>query len=150
LAAGCGILAQHVDTTGPVVAAEEKGQFAVGYNADMSNVAPHAYLTAPVWNWGVYLTAAVQQVIDGTWKPENSLMGLKEGICDLAPLSANCAAGTQEAIDAAKAKILDGSFNVFTGPIKDNTGAEKVAAGQTLANADILGITWFVDGITVG
>jgi basic membrane protein A len=77
-------------------------------------------------------------------------MGLKEGICDIAPLTANCAAGTQEAIDAAKAKILDGSFNVFSGPIKDNTGAEKVAEGQTLSNADILGITWFVDGITVG
>jgi basic membrane protein A len=98
----------------------------------------------------VYMTAAVQQVIDGTWKPENSLMGLAEGLCDLAPLTANCAAGTQEAIDAARAKILDGSLNVFAGPIKDNTGAEKVAEGQTLANGDILGVTWFVDGITVG
>jgi hypothetical protein len=39
---------------------------------------------------------------------------------------------------------------VFTGPIVDNTGAEKVAEGQTLESADILGITWFVDGITVG
>jgi len=150
LAEGCGILSQHVDTTGPVVAAEEKGAFAVGYNADMSNVAPHAYLTAPVWDWSVYVTDTVQKVIDGTWKPENSLMGLSEGLCGLAPLSANCAAGTQEAVDAAKAKILDGSLNVFSGPIKDNTGAEKVAAGQTLTNDEIRGITWFVDGITVG
>ncbi len=150
LAAGCGILSQHCDTTGPVVAAEEKGLFAVGYNADVSSVAPKAYLTAPIWNWGVYMTAAAQQVIDGTWKPENSLMGLAEGLCDLAPLTANNAPGAQEAIDAARAKILDGSLTVFAGPIKDNTGAEKVAAGQTLSNGDILGTTWFVEGITVG
>ena len=150
IAAGCGILSQHCDTTGPVVAAEEKGLFAVGYNADVSDVAPKAYLTAPVWHWGVYLTDAVQKVIDGTWTPENSLMGLSEGVCDLAPLTANCAEGTAEAIEAARAKILDGSLNVFAGPIKDNTGAEKVAEGQALANGDILGITWFVEGITVG
>ena len=111
---------------------------------------PDAYLTAPIWNWGVYMTDAVQKVIDGTWTPENSLMGLKEGLCDLAPLTANCAKGTQEAVDTAKAKILDGSFNVFTGPITDNAGEVKVAEGQSLTNDEILGITWFVDGITVG
>ena len=77
-------------------------------------------------------------------------MGLAEGVCDIAPLTANNAPGAQEAIDAARAKILDGSLNVFAGPIKDNTGAEKVAEGQTLSNGDILGITWFVEGITVG
>ena len=98
----------------------------------------------------VYLTDAVQKVIDGTWTAENSLMGLSEGLCDLAPLTANCAEGTAEAIEAARAKILDGSLNVFAGPIKDNTGAEKVAEGQTLSNGEILGTTWFVEGITVG
>ncbi len=150
IAAGCGLLSQHCDTTGPVVAAQEKGLFAVGYNADVSDVAPDAYLTAPVWHWGVYLTDAVQKVVDGTWAPENSLMGLAEGICDIAPLTANCAVGTAEAIEAARAKILDGSLNVFSGEIKDNTGEIRVAEGESLTSGDILGITWFVDGITVG
>lgn len=149
LALGCDVISQHCDTTGPVVAAEEKGVWAVGYNADVTDVAPTAYLTAPIWNWGVYVTSAVQSVIDGTWAPENSLMGMSEGLVDLAPLTANCAEGTQEAIDAAKATILDGSFGVFVGPINDNTGAEQVAEGTTLTPAEILNVSWFVEGITV-
>jgi basic membrane protein A len=150
VAAGCGILSQHCDTTGPVVAAEEKGLFAVGYNADVADVAPNAYLTAPVWHWGIYLTDAVQKVIDGTWTPENSLMGLAEGLCDLAPLTDNCAEGTAEAIEAARAKILDGSLEVFAGPIVDNTGAVKVDEGAALSIDEILTTAWFVEGITVG
>jgi len=146
---GCDVLAQHCDTTGPVAAANERGVWAVGYNSDMSAAGPNSYLTAPVWNWGVYVTEAVQKVIDGTWTPENSLMGMKEGLVGLAPLSANCADGTAAAIDAAQAKILSGDFGIFVGPIVDNTGKTVVAEGQTLTPAEILGITWFVQGITV-
>ena len=149
VAAGCDVISQHCDTTGPVVAAEEAGIWAVCYNADVSNVAPDAYLTAPIWNWGAYVTDAVQSVIDGTWVPENSLMGMKEGLVDLAPLTANNVQGTEEAVEAARASILDGSFGVFVGPINDNTGAERVAAGITLTPGEILGISWFVEGITV-
>ncbi len=150
IAAGCGILAQHCDTTGPVVAAQENGLFAVGYNANVEEFGPDAVLTAPVWNWGIYVTDAVQKVIDGTWTPENSLMGLSEGLVGLAPLTKNCAEGTEEAILTATESILNGSFGVFVGPINDNTGAEKVPAGTTLTPAEILQINWFVEGITVG
>lgn len=149
LADGCGVISQHVNTTGPVVAAAEKGQFAVGYNADMADVAPDAYLTAPIWNWSVYLTSAVQSIIDGTWTPENYLGGMTEGLVDIVPLTKNCAPGTAEAVEAARASILDGSFGIFEGPIYDNEGNLQVAEGQTLTPSEILGILWFVDGITV-
>ncbi len=150
VAAGCGIISQHCDTTGPVVAAQENKLYAVGYNADVTESGPDAVLTSPVWTWGIYLTDAVQKIIDGTWAPENSLMGLKEGIVGLAPLTKNVAEGTQEAVDAAAKTILDGSFGVFVGPISDNTGTEKVPEGTTLTPGEILVIDWFVDGITVG
>ncbi|MEG2858582.1 MAG: BMP family ABC transporter substrate-binding protein [Clostridia bacterium] len=149
IADGCGILSQHCDTTGPVVACEESKLFAVGYNADVTDVAPNAYLTAPIWNWEAYLTTAVQQVIDGTWKPENVLMGMSDGLVDIAPLTKNVSSGTAEKIEEARAKILDGSFGVFVGPISDNAGNLQVAEGQTLTPAEILGISWFCDGITV-
>lgn len=149
LDAGCDVLAQHCDTTGPVVAANERGVWAVGYNADMSEAGPSAYLTSPVWHWGVYVTDAVQKIIDGTWAPENSLMGMKEGLVGLSELTANCEEGTKEAIAAAQEKILSGEFGIFEGPISDNEGNVVVAEGQTLAPADILGVLWFCEGITV-
>ena len=54
-------------------------------------------------------------------------------------------------VKAAGDKIIsgwmDGSYNVYAGPIKDQTGAIKVAAGSTLSNNDILGLNWLVDGV---
>lgn len=150
VAEGCGILSQHCDTTGPVVAAQENGLFAVGYNADATEYAPDAYLTAPVWHWGIYLTDAVQKVIDGTWAPENTLLGMKEGLVGLAPISGNVSKGTEEKIAEVQEKILSGEFGIFEGPIMDNEGNVKVEAGQTLTPEEILQISWFVEGITVG
>ena len=150
VAEGCGILAQHCDTTGPVVAAQENGLFAVGYNADVSEFGPDAVLTSPVWYWGIYLEDAVTKIIEGTWTPENVLMGLSDKLVGISTLTKNCTPGTAEAIEVACAQILSGEFGVFEGPINDNEGNERVAAGQTLTSQEILQIDWFVDGITVG
>ena len=43
--------------------------------------------------------------------------------------------------------LIDGSFDYWTGPLQDNTGAEMVAAGQTLSIADINGMGWLVEGV---
>lgn len=144
---GCDVIAQHQDTTGPQIAAEEKGAFAIGYNSDSKNAAPKAYITAPIWNWGVYYVDQVQKILDGTWKAENYWGGLKEGVVDLAPLTENAAPETKEKIEAVKAKILDGSFNVFQGPIKDQSGAVKVAEGSVMSDEDQLSCKWFVQGV---
>lgn len=147
---GCDVIAQHQDTAMPVIAAEEKGVWACGYNADMSEDAPKAHLVAPIWNWGVYYTEAVQQVIDGTWKPENVLLGMQEGLCALSPISENCAEGTKEKIAEVEEQILSGEFGVFEGPITDNEGNVQVAEGVTLTPEEILQVNWLCEGITVG
>ena len=42
---------------------------------------------------------------------------------------------------------MDGSYNVYNGPIKDQAGVEKVAAGKSLSYGDILGLNWLVEGV---
>ena len=69
IALGCGVLSQHCDTSGPVMACQEQGLYAVGYNADMSGAAPDAFLTAPIWDWSGYMIRTVRQVMEGTWEP---------------------------------------------------------------------------------
>ena len=141
---GCDVIAQHQDTTAPQLAAEKRGVWSCGYNSDMTKDAPKAHLTAPVWHWGAYYTAAVKSVIDGTWKPENYFGGMKEGLVGLSPLSENCAEGTEEKINEVKAKILDGSFKVFEGPIYDNKGNLVCKEGEVISDADITGgMDWY-------
>ncbi len=163
---GCDVISQHCDTANPQIAAEKAGVFGCGYNSDMTKDAPKAHLTATIWNWDVYYTAAVQAIIDGKWVEfGNYYKGVKEGLCDVSPLSANCVPGTQEKIDAVKALYNDGSWDVFTGvklsfdennnviktdaALKDNTGKEIVpAGGPSVEDSVITGsMNYFVEGV---
>ena len=143
---GCDVIAQHCDTANPQIAAQNHNVFGCGYNSDMTKDAPKAHLCAPIWNWDVYYTAAVQAVLNGTWdKLGNYYGGLKEGLVDVSPLSDNCVEGTQERIDAVKALIKSGEWDVFSGvklsfnadgsvvktnaDLVDNNGNVIVAAG---------------------
>lgn len=145
----CDVIAQHADTTAPQMAAEKKGVWGCGYNSDMTKDAPKAHLTAPIWNWGVYYTEAAKAVLEGKWTGENYFGGLADGFVDVSPLSANCAPGTQEAIDAAKKKIIDG-FKVFEGNIVDNAGNQVCKEGEALTDADITGkMNWYYKTVEV-
>lgn len=146
---GCDVIGQHADTTAPQLAAEARNVWGCGYNSDMTKDAPKAHLTAPVWNWGAYYTAAVKSVIDGTWTGENYYGGMAEGLVDISPLSENVAEGTVAAIEEARQRILDG-FNVFEGEIYDNEGNQVCAEGEKLSDADITGnINWYYRNVVV-
>jgi len=146
---GCDVIAQHADSTAPQMAAQNRDVWGVGYNSDMTKDAPSAHLTAPIWNWGVYYTTAVKAVMDGSWTSENYFGGLKEGFVDISPLSANCAEGTKDAIDAAKQQILDG-YKIFEGELFDNQGNQVCAAEEALEDGDITGaMNWYYKTVEV-
>lgn len=150
LDAGCDVIAQHCDTTAPQLAAESRGKFGCGYNSDMTKDAPKAHLCAPIWNWGVYYTKAAKAVMDGTWTGENYFGGMDDGLVDISPLSENCAEGTKEAVEAARAKIKDGSFKVFEGELFDNAGNKVCSAGEVISDADITGnMNWYYRTVEV-
>lgn len=136
---GCDVIAQHVDTSMPQVAAQEAGKFGCGYNTDMTPAAPDAHLTAPIWNWASVYVAQVKDLMEGAWQPANYFLGLQEGMVDISPLSKNVAEGTAEKIEEARARIMSGEWDVFTGPIYANTGELVVKEGESLADADITG-----------
>ena len=82
---GADVIAQHQDTAGPQQAAEERGVYGVGYNADMAPLAPDAVLTSAIWNWGPYYIDIVESVMDGTWESEQYWGGWQDGVVDMAP-----------------------------------------------------------------
>lgn len=149
LDSGCDVIAQHCDSAVPQTTAQDAGKWGCGYNSDMTEQAPNGHLTAPIWHWGVYYTAAVQSIIDGTWTATNYFGNIADGLVDISPLNTAVAApGTQEKIDEARAKMEDGSLKVFAGPLKDNQGNEKVAAGTEMSQEEITQhFTWYVDGV---
>ncbi len=144
---GADVIAQHQDSPGPQEAAQEKGVYSIGYNSDMSRFAPKAHLTAPVWNWGVYYVKVVDAVRKGTWKAESAWPGMVDGVVALAPFGPMVPKELQDKVNAEKAKIIDGTNKIFVGPIKDQSGAVKIADGVVATDPELLGMTWFVEGV---
>lgn len=133
---GCDVISQHSDSTAPATTAEANGVWQVGYNADMIDAAPKASLISARADWSIYLTYAVQSIIDGKSIDVDWCKGYADGAVYLSPLNTEIATeGTQEAIDKAAKAIADGTLNVFEGPLTDVDGKEVVAAGDHYAES---------------
>ncbi|SHK12326.1 BMP family ABC transporter substrate-binding protein [Desulforamulus aeronauticus] len=147
LETGADVVAQHQDTPGPQQAAEEKGKFGIGYNSDMSKMAPKAVLTSAVWNWGPYYVNTVKAIKEGTWKSDQYWGPISDNIVDLAPFGPMVPEDVKQLVETKKQELIEGKFDVFDGPVKDQTGKERVAAGQKMSDADMLSFDWFVEGV---
>lgn len=147
IAAGVDVLGQGQDSPATGDAAKAKGIPWAGYDHNQLDYAPDIWLTATVYNWGPHYVSRVRAAMDGTWKTNNYWGGLKDGFVDLAPFGKSVSADTQSQIAAKKKALIDGSFYQFTGPLKDQSGAEKVSAGTKLTLEQILTMDWFVQGV---
>ncbi len=147
LDAGADVIARESDSVEPDKLAEQEGVYAIGYNAVSADVAPNAVLTAPIWDWSVYYTQAMKEIAAGTWKPTPVWWGMKEGLLSLAPYGDMVPEDVQALVEQEKARIISGEFDVFVGPLKDNTGTERVAAGVTMTDEEKLAFNWLVEGV---
>ena len=144
---GCDVVAPHTDSPAVLQVLEKKKLYGFGNAADMSRFAPHAQLTAIENIWGPYYISRAQAILDGKWEADDAWWGIKEGAVVMAPynkaLPANVVAASDKVINGYK----DGSHDVFTGPISDQTGKERVAKGEKLTLKDLATIDWFVKGV---
>lgn len=148
---GVDVTAQHQDSPATLQAAEARGAYGVGYDSpDMSKQAPKAALTAPIFIWAPFYEQTVQAVLDGTWQTSAYWGGWQDGAVDIAPIGDmvpdDVKALAQAEIDKFKAG-QETVFTVFTGPINDQSGAEKVPAGTALTKDDLWSMMWFVEGV---
>lgn len=144
---GVDVLSQNTDSTAIVQAAEEKGVYAFGYNSDMSKFGPKAQLTAAVHDWGPYYIKTAEAILAGNWKAGNVWAGMKDGVEDISPLNQAVPENVKKQVMAKRQEFVDGKALAFEGPIKDQTGTVRVAAGQALSDEDQLAMNWYVEGV---
>ncbi len=129
---GCDVIAQHADSTACATTAQANGVYHIGYNADMRDAAPDASLTSAIWDWSVYLKYAVETLVSGDKIPVDWSQGLAEGVVDISPLNEDLiAAGTTEAVEEARDRIVNTDWDVFTGPLYNSDGELIVEEGET-------------------
>jgi basic membrane protein A and related proteins len=134
---GVDVMTCHVNSPKVVIeAAEKRGIRTCGYHTSQEDLAPRGYLTGAEWNWGPVYTDYVTTVLAGETLPGTIRGGLKDGIVATSPYGPGAGAGARRAAEAMKARFLDGSFAIFQGPLKDNTGKEILPAGRSYAQDD--------------
>jgi len=144
---GADVLTHHTDSTAVVQAADEKGVYAVGYHSDMSKYGPRAHLTAVTHHWGDFYTRMTQQVIDGNWKSGDVWGGIQAGMVSLAPINPVVPGDVVALVDKNEEAIRSGRFHPFQGPVKDQDGKVRIAAGTTISDADLQKMDWYVQGV---
>ncbi len=147
IAQGADVITHHTDSTAPVLTAEERGVWAVAYHSDMSKYAPTRQLTASMHDWSGYYIARARAVLDGTWHSEATWGGIKDGMVKLAPLNPAVPKAVADLVAARQAAIVAGTLHPFAGPVKDQSGKVRVAAGSTLSDEDLLVMDYYVEGV---
>jgi simple sugar transport system substrate-binding protein len=104
-------------------------------------------LTASTNQWGDFYTQTAKAVMAGTWKTGVVHGGLKEGMVKMSPLNSVVPADAASLFNEKKAAITSGKLHPFQGPIKDQSGAIKVAAGATMPLKQLLSINFYVQGV---
>ncbi len=140
LDAGADVIAMHQDSAAPGQAAEAAGATWVGYNTDMSEFAPTAWLTAAIWDWGPLYVETAEQVIAGTWSSDFIYGNMADGMVGLAPFGDAVQQDTRDLITERQGEIIDGSFSVFPDPIVNQDGDEQPLG-------DIFTMDFFVQGV---
>jgi basic membrane protein A and related proteins len=144
---GADILAQHLDSPAALQAAEERGAFAFGQATDMAQFAPKAHLAAIAHNWGPYYIERVQAALDGTWESSNTWAGMADGQVVISEFRDNVPPEVAEAANKIIEETKAGTYNVFSGPIYDQSGELRVPKGETMTDADLLSMDWYVQGV---
>ena len=73
--------------------------------------------------------------------------GMKQGAIDVVSISDAVPAEVKKLAEDKKAEIRDGKFNVWTGPLTDNTGKQVLAKDTTGDDKFVASIMFFVKGV---
>ena len=126
---------------------EQRKVWCFGQGADMSRFAPKTHLTAIEDIWGPYYISRAKAMLDGSWKSDDAWWGMKEGTVVISPYNKAMPENVRAAADKVIAGWKDGTYDVFTGPISDQSGKERVAKGERIKDGDALVMDWYVKGV---
>jgi len=141
------VLLQNTDSTAVLQTAEKNGKYAFGWDSDMSAFAPKAHLGSAIVNWGPYYEKAVNDVLAGTWKTSDTKWGTKEGANDLIKINNAVPDSAKKRVDEIKSGLKAGTFAVFRGPLKDNSGKIVLEKDVVADDAWKGKINFYVEGV---
>ena len=111
---GCDLISQHADSMGAPSACEENGIPNVSYNGSTLATCPNTFIVSSRINWQPYFEYMINCAQNGKKIDTDWTGTIKDGSVVLTDINTAVAAeGTAEKIEEVKAKLVDGTLNVF-------------------------------------
>ncbi|MDJ0784973.1 MAG: BMP family ABC transporter substrate-binding protein [Desulfosarcinaceae bacterium] len=174
IAEGCDTLAFTEDTPAVIEVGQahtEKGKqiYTYAHYSPMEAYGKDSVVSGQLCDWGVMYEKILQDLYDGSWTPKDYWWLAKEKAVLLGgsmdsmvnpKFEAQLKSLMTDSKDFGKLSVYDlvvkrydqmkqgvEIFDPYTGPIKDNTGAVKIKAGERASKGDLLSIMYYVDNV---
>jgi basic membrane protein A len=136
IAGGCVLISQHADSMGAPTACETAGVPNVSYNGSTVAACPNTFIVSSRIDWTPYFKYMIKCVQDGTAIDTDWTGTIETGSVVLTDINEKAAAaGTAEKLADVKAKLLDGSINVFD-TANFTIGGEKITSYMADVDSD--------------
>ncbi len=146
----CDVIAQYAATDLIPNSAAKSKVYSLGFGSDMKSSAPDYFMFSPVWNWSVYYTKILGDIINGTFTTAPYLGGIKEGVVGISTMNEttcdnNITTGVNTYLE--KFKSTEG-YDVFSVEVKDSFSELKLAADADYTYEQLVsGIDYYIFGI---
>ena len=94
-----------------------------------------------------YFLAQFKQMQLDTWMPDGYMGTMSNGIIAVSEALSAADPESQKLIDTLVPKLVSGDALVFDGEIKDTTGNIKYMQAETMTDAQIMSMDWYVLGV---
>ncbi|MDP2082385.1 MAG: BMP family ABC transporter substrate-binding protein [Pseudotabrizicola sp.] len=147
---GVDVIAAHTDSTAPLAEAAKTNGAVIGFGqaSDMADFKPSPRVSSIIDNWAPYYVKRVGQLLDGTYEQVDSWAGIPEGEVEIGEITDAVPAEVKAEAEAMRDAIEAGTYHPFTGPINKQDGSVWLADGDVASDGDLLGMTFFIEGIT--
>jgi len=142
------VLAFHTGSNAVMVAAQERGRWAMAYHSDMRDVGPQAQLLAVTHHWGDYYTRRVRELMQGQWTSGDVWGGVREGMVQVQGFGPAVPDAVRREVLSRRDEIAAGRLHPFRGPVTDQDGHTVLKAGEVMPDARILGMDFLVAGVS--
>lgn len=144
------VIAMHTDSLEILNLAEEKNIWSIGYNIDNSQLYPNTFLTAPIWDWSKFYEPRILECLQGKFQSKHYWEGAETGVVRLAPLTSNVKDGIADIVLEEEDRLKSGTYDVFYGEVRDNTGTIRIPEGESMSDDAMLNeFDWYVEGVVI-
>jgi len=144
------VMAMHTNSISPNRLANTRGIWSIGCNLDNGDLYPDTYLMACEWRWEGYYYRQILDILQKKFHGSNKWYDMETGIVGISDFSPHVSMQTRTEVQAVARKLKNWTFDVFYGPIRDNTGQIRVEAGESMTDDEMLNnFDWYVEGVKI-